>query len=98
MTAAASEAVVDFQACWAEMDLPAHVHEVLAAAPLVQTPENRPQLLDWALGRASGATDWRHGNRDDHGVYEAVFQAGAAGARGRGRGDQGAQRAGHQFP
>ena len=74
MTAAAdSVALVDFQACWSDMDLPAHVREVLGAAPLVQTPENRPQLLDWALGRATGATDWRLGNRDDHGVHEAIF-------------------------
>jgi hypothetical protein len=71
----APEPLLDFQSCWPEKDLPAHVHEVLSAAPLVQTPENRQQLLDWALGRATGSTDWRHGNRDDHGVYEAVFQA-----------------------
>ena len=72
-TAAACETVVDFQANWAEIDLPAHVREVLSAAPLVQVPENRTQLLDWALGRSTGETDWRLGNRDDHGVYEAVF-------------------------
>jgi hypothetical protein len=71
--AAAAGAFVDFQACWAELDLPAHVREVLGAAPLVQAPESRQQLLDWALGRATGTTDWRLGNRDDHGVYEAVF-------------------------
>ena len=71
--AIAREPFVDFQSNWAEVDLPAHVREVLGAAPLVQTPENRPQLLDWALGRATGTTDWRLGNRDDHGVFEAVF-------------------------
>jgi len=70
-----SERVVDFQACWREMDLPPHVQEVLAAAPLVQSPENRPQLLDWALGRPTGTTDWRLGNREDHGVYQAIFPA-----------------------
>ncbi len=75
MATTSSESVVDFQAVWAEMELPAHVREVLSAAPLVQTPENRSQLLDWALGRATGATDWRLGNRDDHGVYEAIFNA-----------------------
>jgi hypothetical protein len=66
---------VDFQASWADLDLPIHAREVLAAAPLVQTPENRSQLLDWALGRPTGTTDWRLGNRIDHGVYEAIFQA-----------------------
>ena len=49
-----SERLVDFQSCWSEMELPAHVREVLSAAPLVQAPENRPQLLDWALGRSTG--------------------------------------------
>jgi len=79
-TAGGVEAVVDFQACWAEFELPPHVREVLSAAPLVQTPETRSQLLDWALGRSSGDTDWTLGNRDDHGQYEAVFQT-----RGMGR-------------
>ncbi len=73
--AAASEPLVDFQSSWSAMDLPPHVRDVLAAAPLVQVPEDRHQLLDWSLGRATGSTDWRHGNREDHGVYEAVFQA-----------------------
>src|SRR6185437_9563800 len=68
-----TRSVVDFQSAWAELDLPPHVREVLSAAPLVQVPETRPQLLDWALGRPTGTTDWRLGNRDDHGVYEAIF-------------------------
>ena len=65
---------VDFQTNWAEMDMPESVKEVLSAAPLVQTPETRQQLMDWALGRTTGETDWTLGNREDHGVYEAVFQ------------------------
>jgi hypothetical protein len=65
---------VDFQTSWAEMGLPEAVQEVLGAAPLVQTPETRSQLMDWALGRTTGETDWTLGNREDHGVYEAVFQ------------------------
>src|ERR1035438_6462129 len=71
--------VVDFQACWDVLDLPTSVREVLSAAPLVQAPETRAQLMDWALGRSSGDTDWTLGNRDDHGQYEAVFQAPGAG-------------------
>jgi hypothetical protein len=70
---------VDFQADWALLELPEAVREVLSAAPLVQTPETRLQLLDWALGRSSGDTDWTLGNRDDHGQYEAVFQAAGVG-------------------
>jgi hypothetical protein len=57
-----------------DLDLPAAVREVLGAARLVQTPETRADLLDWALGRSSGDTDWTSGNRDDHGQYEVVFQ------------------------
>src|SRR5947209_4769773 len=68
-----SEPVIDFQSCWGDLDLPGHVREILSAAPLVQTPEDRTQLLDWSLGRPTGSTDWRLGNRDDHGVHEASF-------------------------
>jgi hypothetical protein len=73
-TAEVKGTFVDFQTSWAEMGLPQAVQEVLSAAPLVQTPETRSQLMDWALGRTSGETDWTLGNREDHGVYEAVFQ------------------------
>ena len=67
-TAAKGAALVDFQADWANLDMPAAVCEVLSAAPLVQSPETRHDLLDWALGRPLGMTDWALGNRDDHGV------------------------------
>ena len=56
-TAAASESVVDFQASWAELDLPAHVREVLSAAPLVQTPETRHATA----GLGAGPVDRRNG-------------------------------------
>ena len=94
-----SKAAVDFQAAWTELDLPIHVREVLGAAPLVQVPENRQQLLDWALGRPTGTTDWRLGNRDDHGVYEAIFHLPGRpnGLHCRGGGDQGPQWAGDQL-
>ena len=67
-------AVVDFQVDWAGLELPEPVREVLSTAPQVQTPETRQQLLDWALGRPSGATDWKQGNRDDKGEFEAAFE------------------------
>ncbi len=73
-TGAGVGGVVDFQAAWMDLDLPAAVREVLSAARLVRTPETRADLLDWALGRAPGETDWTAGNRDDHGQYEVVFQ------------------------
>ena len=58
--------IIDFQSNWAELNLPPSVREVLSAAPLIQTPETRQQLMDWALGRSTGETDWTLGNRDDH--------------------------------
>lgn len=72
--ATAGDARVDFQTYWAELDLPAAVREVLSAAPMVQTPESRADLLNWALGRTSGETNWSTGNRDDRGQYETIFQ------------------------
>ena len=74
-TASTGSTLVDFQSCWPELELPAAVREVLGGAPLFKTPENRQDLLDWALGRQSGATDWTLGNRDDHGVHEVIFHA-----------------------
>ena len=76
---AAAGSFVDLQTSWSDLDLPAHAREVLGAARLVQIPETRLQLLDWALGRASGETDWKLGNRDDHSQYEVVFQTAAKG-------------------
>jgi len=73
-TAASDRVFVDFQSCWPELELPPHVCEALSAVPLIQAPETRLQLMDWALGRSTGETDWTLGNRDDHGQYEAVFQ------------------------
>jgi hypothetical protein len=73
-TLAGNELTIDFQSCWQDLDLPEHVREVLGAATLIQVPETRLQLLDWSLGRSSGETDWKLGNREDHGQYEAVFQ------------------------
>ena len=67
-------ALLNFQTEWSRLNLPPHVIEVLSGAPSIQVPESRADLLDWALGRPSGTTDWRLANRDDHGVYEAVFQ------------------------
>jgi hypothetical protein len=78
-TVATGVATVDFQLAWPELDLPAPVGEVLSSAPLVRTPESRLELLDWALGRSSGATDWTLGNRQDHGVHEVIFQVPGAG-------------------
>lgn len=65
---------IDFKTEWASLGLPPNVVAVLSAAPEISVPESREDLLDWALGRESGHTDWRLGNRDDMGVYESIFE------------------------
>ncbi|HEY4381018.1 MAG TPA: DUF4914 family protein [Acidobacteriaceae bacterium] len=65
---------IDFKTDWSTLELPAHVMEVLSAAPALYVPERREDLLDWALGRDAGTTDWRHANREDKGVFESAFE------------------------
>jgi hypothetical protein len=72
-TTAAPVEMLDFQTDWYRMELPQHVVEVLGAAPAIYVPETREDLLNWALGRESGQTDWRPENREDHGVNTAAF-------------------------
>ncbi|MDQ8024099.1 MAG: DUF4914 family protein [Moraxellaceae bacterium] len=64
---------LDFARDWAELGLPPHVIEVLGAAPKIFVPTCREDLLDWALGRDAGSTDWSAANRDDKAEYNAVF-------------------------
>jgi len=64
---------IDFKTGWTTLGLPAHVIEVLSAAPAIHVAETREDLFNWSLGRDVGATDWSIGNRDDHGVYEVAF-------------------------
>lgn len=73
MNACAVPETIDFKADWTMLGLPAHVIEVLSAAPAIYVPERREDLLNWALGRESGATDWRHSNREDKGEFEVAF-------------------------
>jgi hypothetical protein len=72
-TTAKSKETIDFQRDWATLHLPAHVLEVLAAAPALYVANNREDLLNWALDRPSDATDWSHANREDKGEYEVAF-------------------------
>ena len=65
---------IDFKNDWTSLGLPAHIMEVLSAAPALYVAESREDLLNWALGREAGATDWSHSNREDKGEYEAAFE------------------------
>ncbi len=71
--APARAVTIDFTADWRTLRLPPHVVEVLSAAPSIHVPNCREDLFDWALGREAGATDWRHSNREDKGVFDAAF-------------------------
>ena len=64
---------INFKNDWAKLGLPAHVIEVLSAAPAIHVAECREDLLNWALGREPGTTDWRHSNREDKGEFEVGF-------------------------
>jgi len=64
---------LDFKLDWTKLDLPASVSEVLAAALSIHVPECREDLLNWALGREAGSTDWSRENREDKGEYEVAF-------------------------
>jgi hypothetical protein len=68
-----TESVIDFRTNWSALGLPQHVVEVLRAAPALYVPEGREDLLNWALGREAGATDWRHANREDKGQFQVSF-------------------------
>jgi len=66
-----------FQACWRNWSA-AHVREVLSAAPLVQAPETRQQLLDWRWdGDGRDGLDAGQSRRPR--VYERVSDGGRAG-------------------
>jgi hypothetical protein len=64
---------IDFKTDWSKLDLPASVIEVIGAAPAIHVPECREDLLNWALGRQAGVTDWSLGNRDDKDEYTVAF-------------------------
>ena len=72
-SSSAMDTVIDFARHWKQLELPAAVRSVLTTAPSLYVPRHREDLLDWALGRDSEATDWRMGNREDHGTFEVAF-------------------------
>jgi hypothetical protein len=70
----AASGFVDFRRDWSVLDLPAHLAEVLRQAPGLRAAVRREDLLDWALGREAGTTDWDPNNREDKGEYEVAFE------------------------
>lgn len=71
--ASQAPSVIDFKQDWSKLKLPASVVEVLSAAPALFVPETREDVLNWGLGRETGATDWGIGNREDKGEYTVAF-------------------------
>jgi hypothetical protein len=74
MTTKPTAGTIDFKSEWSHLGLPAHVIEVLGAAPALFVANKREDLLDWALGREAGTTDWRQSNREDKGEYASTFE------------------------
>jgi len=73
MSTRASGKTIDFAKDWTSLELPASVIEVLGAASSLLVPNTREDLLNWALGREAGATDWSISNREDKGEYVVSF-------------------------
>ncbi|HTA17088.1 MAG TPA: hypothetical protein VK786_05015 [bacterium] len=73
MSTRAVEKTIDFAKDWTSLELPASVIEVLGAASSLLVPNSREDLLNWALGREAGATDWSISNREDKGEYVVSF-------------------------
>ncbi|HTA17275.1 MAG TPA: DUF4914 family protein, partial [bacterium] len=73
MNTRAAEKTIDFAKDWTSLELPASVIEVLGAASSLLVPDSREDLLNWALGREAGATNWSISNREDKGEYVVSF-------------------------
>lgn len=64
---------IDFRKDFSRLKLSDAVLEVLGGAADLCVPESREDLLDWALGRKTGATDWSPGNREDKGQFFVAY-------------------------
>ena len=66
--------VINFRENWRSLKLPQDVVDLLNRARGIQVADKREDLLDWALGREIGSTDWTVGNRDDLGTYTVAYE------------------------
>ena len=66
--------VINFRENWRSLKLPQDVVDLLNRARAIHVPDRREDLLDWALGREIGSTDWTVGNRDDLGTYTVAYE------------------------
>ncbi len=64
---------IDFKKDFRRLKLSDVVLEVLGGAADLLVPESRENLLDWALGRKVGTTDWSLGNREDKGQFFVAY-------------------------
>ena len=65
--------VIHFKESWRSLKLPHDLADLLGRAKAIHVAEKREDLLDWALGRESGSSEWSTTARDDLGTYTVEF-------------------------
>ena len=71
--------VIHFRESWRSLKLPHDLADLLGRAKAIHVAEKREDLLDWALGREVGETDWSESSRDDLGTYTVSFDVAGKG-------------------
>lgn len=71
--------VIHFRESWRSLKLPQELVDLLGRAKAIHVAEKREDLLDWALGREAGSTDWSSASRDDLGTYTVTFDVAGKG-------------------
>lgn len=64
---------INFRENWRSLKLPQDLVNLLSQAKSFQVAEKREDILDWALGRDAGTTEWSSPSRDDLGKHIVSF-------------------------
>jgi hypothetical protein len=65
--------VINFRENWRSLKLPQDLVDLLGRAKSFQVAEKREDILDWALGREAGTTEWSRASRDDLGKFTVAY-------------------------
>lgn len=72
--------VINFRENWRSLKLPQDLVDLLGRAKSIHVAEKREDILDWALGRETGTTDWSTASREDMGTYTVSFDVAGKGS------------------